>query len=124
MELITRRIGKYSVMKLLNGNGKIDLINKDEFEILIHSNLDLENPHIIFDFAHIKKVDNDIIGSITVLLQKLLRRGGSVGFLNISDEFKNLLLITKLFTFFNVFKSEEEIPEKFDYSIENDYIFN
>lgn len=117
MELMIRKIGRYNILKFRDGDEKVNLTDKDEFELLINDKLDLETPHIIFDFTHIKNINSDIIGSIINLLQKVLRRRGSISFVNINDEFKNLLVTTKLLTFFNIFESENQIPVKYDYSI-------
>ena len=64
--------------------------------------------HFVIDLSAIKHINSTGLGVFITLLTKARKKGGEVVLVNPSEYIKNLLLITKLNSIFQIFKNDEE----------------
>ncbi|MEL6190849.1 MAG: STAS domain-containing protein [Bacteroidota bacterium] len=97
------KIGVYS----LSGNliGEADGIAMTES---FSEKLELGYEHFVIDLSDLQHINSSGLGVLITLLTKARKKGGELMLANPSSYIKNLLLITKLNTIFDIHASTEE----------------
>jgi anti-sigma B factor antagonist len=68
---------------------------------------------ILLNLAGVKYMDSSGIGEMIANYTTVSRDGGQLNLLNLTDKIKDLLVITKLLTVFDVYESESEALNSF-----------
>lgn len=91
-----------------------DLISEKESAELVQAAdaaLQQQKNQCVIDISDLRYINSSGIGVLITLLTKFRNRGGDVFLINPSESVQKLLIITKLNSIFNVFRSENEIPQ-------------
>lgn len=75
--------------------------------------LDNNLKNFVIDLQHLQHINSSGLGVLITLLTKARKAGGEVTLSNPSDYIKNLLLITKLNTIFQIHATKEEAMDVF-----------
>jgi anti-sigma B factor antagonist len=97
---------------ILDVEGEINIYNAPRLKELV---LDLNAEglvKIILNFEKIPYIDSTAIGTFISLKIHMEKQNGHFAFINIGEEIKMVLSITKMIHFFNVYNSEEDAIKK------------
>ena len=105
MELEQRIAGDVAIIKVtgditLNKGGNVLL--KDNVQSLLQQG----HKHLLVDLSGVSYVDSAGLGELVQAYTTTKNRGGALKLLNVTTRLRDLLVITKLLTVFEVFDSE------------------
>lgn len=113
MELRERAIGSITeldpVGKLVLSEGQCDALLKDTISALLKQG----RRQFMLNLAHVSQVDTSGLALLAAAQITVLKRGGRIKLLNPTRRLRELLHITRLDTFFEVFDTEREAVESF-----------
>jgi anti-sigma B factor antagonist len=75
--------------------------------------LQTDQPRIIFNLGGVTYVDSSGIGELVSSLTTIKNQGGKLKLLNLPKKIKDLLMITKLLTVFEIYEDEIETLQSF-----------
>lgn len=111
LDVKERQAGDVTILDLTGairmGEGSISLRNA------IRGLVDGNNNKILINLAGVKYMDSSGIGELIANYTTISRGDGQLKLLNLTDKIKDLLVITKLLTVFDVFESEAEALNSF-----------
>ena len=104
VEISTRRAGDVTIMdvsgRVTLGEGASGLRNA------IHSALQEGHKKILLDLGRASYIDSSGLGTMVAAYATVTNQGGELKLLNALSRVKDLLLITKLYTVFEVYEDE------------------
>jgi anti-sigma B factor antagonist len=113
MEIREGAVGAITVLdpvgKLVLGEGDSDTLLKDTMTRLMHEG----RRQFMVNLAHISQVDTSGLTCLVAAQITVLKQGGQIKLLNPTQRLRELLGITKLNRFFEVFDSERDAIESF-----------
>jgi anti-sigma B factor antagonist len=111
LSITERRSGSVVILDL---KGKIKI---GEGNLEIHENLRrlVENgeKNILLNLAEVSSIDSSGLGELIAGYATLQKNGGDLKLLNLTERVSELMMITKLFTVFDVFDNEAGAVESF-----------
>ena len=113
MEIRERAVGAITVLdpvgKLVLSEGPGDNLLKDTISgLMLQGRL-----QFMLDLAHVSQVDTSGLAMLAAAQVAVVKRGGQIKLLNPSRRLRELLGITRLNTFFDVFDTEHDAIESF-----------
>ena len=111
MEIKIESIGKYKIIKFLE-NDYISINTIGEFTSILNKLIDDGSNFIVLDFEKIIHIDSSGIGGLIEITRNIKTAKGKIYWVNISQEITEILEITQLTEFFQIFKSEEEMKKE------------
>jgi len=113
MEIGQRAVGAMTVLdlsgKLVLSEGLRDALLKDTIAGLMLQG----RCQFMLSLAHVSQVDTSGLAMLVAAQITVIKRGGQVKLLNPTKRFRELLRITRLNTFFEVFDTERDAIESF-----------
>ena len=113
MEIAQRAVGAMTVLeiagKLVLNEGLRDALLKDTISGLMLQG----RRQFLLSLAQVSQVDTSGLAMLVAAQITVVKRGGQVKFVNPTKRLRELLRITKLNTFFQVFDTEREALESF-----------
>ena len=91
-----------NVLISFDGNLVDDVEIHDEIKLKVDSSIDNKNFNCIIDLSKVEYMSSNGIGLLITLLTKFRNKGGEVELINVSEQVKKLLLITKLNLIFDI----------------------
>jgi anti-sigma B factor antagonist len=79
----------------------------------LHELIDQNKKHIVVDLGKVKFMNSSGLGMLIGALTTMRNAGGDLRIANATDKIESLLIITKLITVFQHFKSVDEAVESF-----------
>lgn len=105
---------KYSAVVIeLKGN-VIGGPDSEEFSKLLHGLLDEGKKNIVVDLSSVKFMNSSGLGMLISGFTTIKNGGGSFKLANATEKINSLLVITKLITIFENFKSVDEAVKSFE----------
>ncbi len=101
--------GKYSIIRV-----EEDLTSEEqtnEFKDFVQNAIDGGSHHIVFDFSKIQVINSNGIGKILLFYKKLKEYNGSIGFLSLQSNVRELFDKLMFFNLFKEYKSESELED-------------
>ena len=108
MEVKIEKFQTYSIIKLL---GELDLYSSFKLRELINSLLDENIKNCIIDFQDLKYIDSSGIGALIKLHYQLDSPGKSLWLVNVKDQVKSIIELTKLDEYFQITFLENAISK-------------
>ena len=68
---------------------------------------------VLLNFADVPMIDSSGLGEIVRSYTTITKRGGKIKIFNLTNRVKDLLIITKLVTVFEIYDNEQEALESF-----------
>jgi len=113
MELRERAVGSITVLdlvgKLVLNEGLRDALLKDTISGFMLQG----RRQFLLSLAHVTQVDTSGLAMLVAAQITVVKRGGHIKLLNPTERFRELLRITKLNAFFEVFDTEQHAIESF-----------
>ena len=113
MEIRERAVGAVTVLdpvgKLVLSEGHHDTQLKDTIMSLIEQG----RRHFMLDLAHVSQTDTSGLALLVAAQATIVKRGGQLKLLNPTERLRNMLGVTRLNTFFEVFDTEQTAIESF-----------
>lgn len=114
MEIRQSAVGAVTVLdpvgKLVLSEGESDSLLKDTVTGLLRQG----RRRFMVNLAHVSQVDTSGLTSLVAAQITVLKQGGQIKLLNPTKRLRELLGITRLNTFFEVFDTERDAIESFD----------
>ena len=111
LDVKQRQAGDVSILDLSGsvrmGDGAVSLRNA------IRGLIEQGNKKILLNLSGVKNIDSSGIGELIANYTTISRDGGQLKLLKLTDKIRDLLVITKLLTVFDVYESEEEALASF-----------
>lgn len=111
LDVKERQAGDVTILDLTGavriGEGSVALRNA------IRGLVDGGKNKILLNLAGVKYMDSSGIGEMIANYTTISRGGGQLNLLHLTDKIKDLLVITKLLTVFDVYESESEALNSF-----------
>ena len=111
MEIIPRDVGEVTVLdmkgKILIGD-PVDLL-RDHINRLVERKKVL----VLLNFADVPMIDSSGLGEIVKAYTTITRHGGKIKILGLTNRVRDLLVITKLVTVFEIYDDEKEALDSF-----------
>ena len=111
MEIIPRDVGEVTVLdmkgKILIGD-PVDLL-RDHINRLVERKKVL----VLLNFADVPMIDSSGLGEIVKAYTTITRHGGKIKILDLTNRVRDLLVITKLVTVFEIYDDEKEALDSF-----------
>ena len=111
MEIHTRRVGDVHVLDI---NGKITLGEATaNIRHTINDLLENGGKKIVLNLTDVNYIDSSGIGELVRTYTTVTREGKELKLLNLTNKIREVLVITKLLTVFQVFESEQAAVASF-----------
>ena len=111
LDVKQRQAGDVSILDLSGsvrmGEGAITLRNA------IRGLIDKGNKKVLLNLAGVKNIDSSGIGELIANYTTLSRDGGQLKLLSLTEKIRDLLVITKLLTVFDVYENEADALSSF-----------
>ncbi len=111
MKIVKRKNGDVSILdikgKILFGEGVEDLRNE------IQKMVDSGEKKVLMNFAEVPYLDSTGLGEVIRCYTSMKKNGGDIKIINLTNNVRDLLSVTKLITVFETFNSEEEALKSF-----------
>jgi anti-sigma B factor antagonist len=111
MDIKPRDAGDVTVLdmkgKILIGD-PVDLL-RDHINRLVERN----KVRVLLNFAEVPMIDSSGLGEIVKAYTTITRHGGKIKILNLTNKVRDLLVITKLVTVFEIYEDEREALDSF-----------
>jgi anti-sigma B factor antagonist len=111
VDIAERRVGGVTILelkgRLVFGDG--DRILRDRINTLVHQG----ERKLLLDLAGITALDSGGVGILVWKYVTVTRQGGQLKLLNLSERTHNVLMITKLLTVFESYRSEPDAVASF-----------
>ena len=105
MKIKARTIGD---IRILDCNGKITLGEGTlSLRNTLHETLESGTNKIVLNLAHINYIDSSGIGELVRTFTTVTKEGKQLKLLNLTNKIRELLVITKLLTVFQVYENEQ-----------------
>src|SRR5690242_16923003 len=99
---------------LIDISGRLTLGYDDpSVQDVIRRLIDNGSKHIILNLSDVGYVDSSGLGQLVGAYATAASRGASIKLLNLNDRVYNLMQITKLYTVFDIYSSEETAIQSF-----------
>lgn len=103
---VTRKIrGKFVVLGI---RGTLNMSNVHFVKQIFENELARGIKYVAIDMKELVYIDSSGIGSLINLMSKLRSLGGMIVLLNMRQDIERIFSMTKLLSFFKIFRSEEE----------------
>lgn len=79
----------------------------------LHELIEKEQKNVVVDLAKVKFMNSSGLGMLIGALTTMRKAGGDLRIANATDKIESLLVVTKLITVFNHFKSVDEAVESY-----------
>ena len=83
------------------------------FNELLHKNIDADKKNIVVDLSGVKFMNSSGLGMLIGGLTTMKKGGGNLKLAGTTDKIESLLIITKLITIFESFKSVDEAVKSY-----------
>ncbi len=112
VKLVTRQVGDVTIV---DANGRITLgEGSTAFRKIIHELVTKGQKKILINMGDISYIDSSGIGEMVSSFTKINNHGGEVKYFHLGQRVQDLLQITKLYTVFEVFDTEEDAVRSFN----------
>jgi anti-sigma B factor antagonist len=118
---ITERRYKTLIIMDLAGNirlGEGNIIFRKALKIIVED----DNKNILVNLANVNYIDSSGLGELVAGYVSLEKVGGRLKLLNLNDRVRNIMVMTKLLTIFEVFENEDDAVASFQTHSENSEI--
>ena len=112
LNITERRNGSVVVLDL-KGKIKIGEANLELHEIL-RSLLEKGEKRILLNLGEVTSIDSSGLGELVAGYATLQKNGAELKLLNLTERVSELMMITKLYTVFEVFETEDQAVESFE----------
>ncbi len=90
--------------------GNIDLNNIHDFQKELTAIIAESEKHIVLDTASLEHIEASGIGAFVSLQKKMILANREMAFVNVSLKLEQALDMAGIKSFFNLYKSEEDVP--------------
>ncbi len=96
--------------KLIKITGNIDFYGVNELSILFSKHVKTQNMSMILDLEGVSRIDSSVVGFIVKAVKSIKKNNGQMSILGANSNVMNLLKMAAVDSFFNFYKSENEVP--------------
>ena len=103
--------------------GDVLVLRPIEAEVINNSNREVfydevrtassEHPRILLDLKNITHMNSSAIGTLVAVHRDVTEAGATLKFLQVNEKIRNLLVVTKLDTLFEIYEAEEDALASF-----------
>jgi anti-sigma B factor antagonist len=98
---------------ILDLEGRLTLGEASELRERVRELCGAGQKNIILNLANVEYIDSTGLGAMVISFTTLQKAGGTLKLLNLTDRNVELLVLTKLYTVFEVFRDEQDAVNSF-----------
>jgi anti-sigma B factor antagonist len=98
---------------ILDLEGRLTLGEASDLRERVREICSAGRKNIILNLANVEYIDSTGLGAMVISFTTLQKTGGTLKLLNLSDRNVELLVLTKLYTVFEVFRDEQDAVNSF-----------
>lgn len=95
-------------IKIITVEGELEMFTSIKLKKYLDNLIEEGINRLILDFESMTYINSLGLGILTEILKKSKKDGGAIVLINLSDEVRKILKITKLVKFFKIFNTEKE----------------
>jgi len=110
MDRIEVRISKLGEFDLVDAVGEIDVYNSFQFKGALEELLKSGSRHIILQMDKVRYIDSSALGALITLRTKMQTAGAEFFLVNLSEQIRSVLDLTKMSAFFSIYAAADDVP--------------
>jgi len=109
MQIKRTKVENYAVISL---TGDMDAYDAEAFDGVVNEVINSGDRDVIVDFSGLKYISSSGLRALITLRKQVLKKGGKLGLVSLSDKVLEVFKVSKLLGIFDVYNSMEDALKK------------